>query len=96
MIGLFRLVVYAFVAYLVWKFIRKAFAPPASNSPSPRAGARSGVMVKDEVCQTYLPREDAIPAKIDGRERFFCSEACRAKFLALRRDQASGAGRPTP
>lgn len=96
MIGLFRLAVYAFVAYLVWKFIRKAFGPPASNSPTPRAGERSGIMVKDEVCQTYLPREDAILAKIDGRDRYFCSEACRAKFLTSRQDRASGARRPTP
>jgi len=96
MIGLFRLAVYAVVAYLVYKFILKAFGPAAPKAPSPRAGARSGIMVKDEVCQTYLPREDAIRTKVDGLDRYFCSEACRAKFLASRPDRAGNAGRPTP
>ena len=36
-------------------------------------------MVRDEVCNTYLPREDALRAVQDGREVFFCSEECRRK-----------------
>jgi len=42
-------------------------------------------MVKDDVCNTYLPREKAIREMIDGEERFFCSSECRRKCLAERK-----------
>ena len=38
-------------------------------------------MVKDEFCNTYLPREDALKERIDGKEYFFCCQECRKKFL---------------
>jgi len=36
-------------------------------------------MVKDEVCGTYIPREEALTETRDGVERFYCSEECRRK-----------------
>jgi YHS domain-containing protein len=38
-------------------------------------------MVKDETCNTYLPREEAILEKVEGKEYYFCSQECRKKFL---------------
>jgi uncharacterized protein len=37
-------------------------------------------MVRDPVCQLYLPRSEAIRHTIRGREHFFCSPACLGKF----------------
>jgi YHS domain-containing protein len=42
-------------------------------------------MVKDEACNIYLPKEDAIREIIDGKEHFFCSHECRKKFLEQRK-----------
>jgi YHS domain-containing protein len=39
-------------------------------------------MVKDEVCGTYIPREEALTEVRDGIEHFFCSEECRRKLKA--------------
>jgi len=96
MIGFFRMVFYAIAAYLVYKFIKFVLAPLAGSQPRPRAEGRSGVMVKDEVCNTYLPREDAIRETSGGVDRYFCSEACRARYLAGRKGGAESAGRPSP
>ena len=41
-------------------------------------------MVRDPVCQLYLPRTEAIRRKVRGQELFFCSPGCLDKFLALR------------
>jgi len=41
-------------------------------------------MVRDPVCQLYLPRAEAIRRKVRGQEHFFCSPGCLDKFLALR------------
>jgi YHS domain-containing protein len=38
-------------------------------------------MVKDEICNTYIPKEEAIREVRNGREHFFCSRECRKKFL---------------
>jgi hypothetical protein len=46
--------------------------------------ARSGrEMVRDRVCNTFLPRDRALTALIDGEEAHFCSAACRDRALAL-------------
>jgi YHS domain-containing protein len=39
-------------------------------------------MVRDRVCETFLPRSRAILVVHEGEEHFFCSEGCRSRFLA--------------
>ena len=41
-------------------------------------------MVRDPVCELYLPRAEAIRRKVHGREYFFCSPGCLDKFLVRR------------
>lgn len=87
-IGLFRLIFYAIIAYLIYKFILAVLVPRPRSQTRRRAEGRSGVMVKDEVCNTYLPKEDAIEQTIGGREYYFCSQECRRKFDQQRRGSA--------
>jgi len=42
-------------------------------------------MVKDETCNTYLPREEAILEHADGKDYYFCSQECRQKFLGQKK-----------
>ncbi|PIE32766.1 hypothetical protein CSA56_14365 [candidate division KSB3 bacterium] len=37
-------------------------------------------MVKDPVCQTYIPTSLAVQKIIDGTPVYFCSEECASKF----------------
>ena len=81
MVGFLRFILFALLAYIVYKFIRfyqklsqKSYSPPKSKQTS-------GLMVKDSVCNTYLPKEDAIKEIVEGKEYFFCSKECRQKFL---------------
>ncbi len=84
--GFFRLVFYIFIAYLVYVVLR-FFFPTRRRSGSSRPPQRiSGTMVKDETCNTYLPKEDAIREIIEGKEYFFCSNDCRRKFLEMRKN----------
>jgi uncharacterized protein len=41
-------------------------------------------MVRDPVCQLYLPRAEAIRRTVQGREYFFCSPGCLDKFAVRR------------
>jgi len=81
MTGFLRIILYVLLAYIIYKSIRfyqklsqKCHFPPKSKQTS-------GLMVKDAVCNTYLPQEDAIKEIMEGKEYFFCSKECRQKFL---------------
>jgi hypothetical protein len=52
------------------------------ETPSP-AGSSSREMVRDNVCNTFLPRDRALTIMIGGREAHFCSAACRDRALSL-------------
>jgi len=55
----------------------------------PRGGRRGEVssvsLVRDPVCNTYIPRDGALTALVGGETRYYCSEACRAKDAEARR-----------
>jgi YHS domain-containing protein len=85
MVGAFlRLVLWAFIAYVAFLFVRIFFGPKRERRQARREAPRGvqGIMVKDEVCGTYLPREEALTEVRDGVERYFCSEECRRKLEA--------------
>ena len=56
----------------------------AGKARQPRVEAVRGRMVRDRVCNTYLPREKALRLEAGDGEHFFCSEACRDRYLAAR------------
>lgn len=53
--------------------------PGTVSRPSPRV---TEDLVRDPVCNTYVPRSRALSATIEGRTEHFCSEACRDKARA--------------
>jgi len=49
----------------------------------PLEAARGVDMVRDRVCNTFVPRAAALTAVVGGHEMHFCSAACRDRALAL-------------
>ncbi|HVR70517.1 MAG TPA: hypothetical protein VMT87_06695 [Vicinamibacteria bacterium] len=43
----------------------------------------ASALVRDRVCNTFLPRERALVALVHGREEHFCSTTCRDRALLL-------------
>jgi YHS domain-containing protein len=71
--------VWAYIAFLIYRFItniRRRIRPAPQSKPR-----LSGVMVKDEACGVYVPREDALRDVVGEKEYFFCSKDCRTKFI---------------
>jgi uncharacterized membrane protein YraQ (UPF0718 family)/YHS domain-containing protein len=52
--------------------------------------------VRDPVCGMTVDRDRAVAATVDGRRFHFCSESCRASFLAAREAEAAGAAATAP
>ena len=42
-------------------------------------------MVRDRVCNTFLPRSRALVVHSGGEDLFFCSKACREKHSAAQK-----------
>jgi uncharacterized protein len=78
--GFFRFVLFLFVAYVVFLFVRIYLGLKRVKTRSRPPQQVRGMMVKDEICETYIPREEALTEVRDGVEHFFCSEECRQKF----------------
>jgi len=79
--GIFRIIFYAFLFYLILRVVNFFTSLGQLKKNNQRKERLSGVMVKDEICNTYIPKEEAIREVRNGREHFFCSRECRKKFL---------------
>jgi len=40
-------------------------------------------MIKDPVCNTYIPESEAVKKTVKGKTYFFCSNECADKFENL-------------
>jgi len=77
-----RFLVLFFCLNVVVRFVR-ALWHTAMPATEPREAPRSGVsLVRDRVCNTFLPRERAIVASVNGHEEYFCCERCRSQAQA--------------
>ncbi len=77
--GIFRLLLYGALLWLLYRLIRGLLPGAASEGRDSRgtpAGGRleGGELVQDPVCGVYVPKSTALPGP--GGE-YFCSEACR-------------------
>ena len=72
----------AALAFLWWiaRFLRGTVRPVRRDRAS-SSMSDGGVMVRDRVCNTFLPRSRALSLKSGSEEHFFCSERCRDVFL---------------
>jgi hypothetical protein len=81
----FVLVAVRFLFRLVAAIVRAVRAPapsPREAAPAPSAPAAGGELVRDRVCNTFLPKERALVAEVSGGREYFCSAACRDRALA--------------
>jgi len=83
------ILIVAFVRFLVALFLVRiglrfvaglveGLREPPAATPAPGVD-----MVRDRICNTFLPRERAVSAVVGGRQMHFCSPACRDRALAL-------------
>ncbi|MFH1058206.1 MAG: YHS domain-containing protein [Pseudomonadota bacterium] len=86
--SLLRWAIIALVVWLLYRMVKRMFAGQLGGGARRAENLRPrgdedvlDVMVQDPQCGTYLPQHEALRTMIQGRERYFCSEACRDAFL---------------
>lgn len=78
---IFLLLIYC--GYLIWRYIkRKVFFPEQNrDTVSPRTPPSVAELVKDPQCGVYVVKDKAVKARVGGEESYFCSEACKNKYM---------------
>jgi hypothetical protein len=62
-----------------------------SRRSAPTTSPAETTLVRDRVCDTFVPLSRALVATIGGHEQHFCSAACRDRALVASRQRALGA-----
>ena len=90
LIGLLRLLLVLLVVRLVGRFVMAAVRGYRGQVAAPAAGPRLATreLVRDRVCNTFLPRDRAVVATVSGEVEYFCSAACRDLALSGARPKA--------
>ena len=84
MVRLLALAVVAVLIYLLIRAVIAGFLAGVRGGGRPGGSARAlrNELVKDPVCETYVPRRTAVVRTAGSATYYFCSPACAAKFKA--------------
>jgi len=81
------LLLFAVLAFVWWvgRLLGAARRSAAQRPPAGQGEALQGRMVRDRVCNTFIPENRALRLEDGAGEHFFCSAACRDRFLSEKR-----------
>ena len=87
LINIVRIVVLLLLVRFVLRFVAAVIqgynGGKGRGRPGPTREVVATDMVRDRVCDTFVPRSRALVAVVDGREQHFCSPACRERARQL-------------
>ena len=66
---------------LLIRFVLRAVALWLRPRPASTPAAPAHDLVRDRVCNTFVARDRAVKALVNGQEEHFCSATCRDKAL---------------
>jgi len=85
-----RFLIFAILCYILYRLIKSLALPSPRKSAEPfRKSAepftQPGQVITDEMvidphCHVYIPKREAITAKIGGKTVYFCSKECKKKY----------------
>jgi hypothetical protein len=84
LVQLLRVLAVLFVVRLMLRAIAGFLRGRSSQDPAPKqapGGAQGTELVRDRICNTFLPKARAVRAMIGGHEEHFCSTECRDRAL---------------
>lgn len=78
-----RFVIFAILCYILYRLIKSLALPSTKKSAEPFT--QPGQVITDEMvidpqCHVYIPKREAITAKIEGKTVYFCSKECKKKY----------------
>jgi hypothetical protein len=81
LVRILRFLMLLFLVRLALRLVADWLRPRPAFETKPAADAPRE-LVRDRICNTFLPRGRALIASVAGRDEHFCSIACRDRALA--------------
>ncbi|MBN2418134.1 MAG: hypothetical protein JXL81_02020 [Deltaproteobacteria bacterium] len=78
--GLIKLIFIIFIIYIIYGIAKRAFGAGLKISRKTPSSEVISEMVQDPYCKTYIPRNEAYSAVVNGEELLFCSRECAEKY----------------
>ncbi len=88
-----RFIIFAVLCYLLYRLIKGIFLAPAKQPGRRERTTGNAVideMVIDPVCRVYIPKREAITARVQGETIYFCSQECKKKYFQDAPENGSG------
>lgn len=88
-----KYIFYAILFYILYRLIKGIFLAPAKQPGRRERAAGNAVideMVIDPVCRVYIPKREAITARVQGETIYFCSQECKEKYFQDAPENGSG------
>ena len=85
-----RLIIFVILCYILYRLVKSLLlpSPQVPGKFSTRSNETiTNEMVMDPYCHIYIPKREAITAKIAGKTVYFCSKECKRKYLEEKRHQ---------
>lgn len=85
-----RIIILCVIGYVFYRALKSWMFPaaPRSKSAADQPGGQvDDVMIKDPFCEAYFPKRNAVHLKVNGKDMYFCSVACRDKYLDTRAEE---------
>jgi uncharacterized protein len=83
-----KIVIFIIIGYLCYRAVKNWMAKPATYRQQVSHGAAGEIddfMVKDPFCGIYFPKREGVHLQYKGENLYFCSEACKDKFVSNHR-----------
>jgi YHS domain-containing protein len=88
-----RFIIFILLCYVLYRLIKGIFLGPPRKPGRMEPAAGNTVideMVIDPVCGVYIPKHEAITARVKGETVYFCSEECKQKYFQDTPENGSG------
>ena len=79
-----KLLILLLIGYLAYRSF-KSLIMNSSHQSTVQGNTAAEIdddMVKDPHCGVYVAKKDGVALRLQGQDIYFCSEACREKFLS--------------
>jgi hypothetical protein len=78
-----RFAVYVFLVYVIYRMGKSWLRSLQQHEATPEDGSdtQEAELIQDPECGTYFLRQRGISARIGNQTLYFCSKACRDKYL---------------
>jgi YHS domain-containing protein len=81
---LIRVALVVLALYLLWRAcgrLLRSLGVPGGARPVDSAARAVDELVQDPLCKLYVPRREAVVLREGGEDVFFCSAACRDRYV---------------